>query len=174
LVLDSRHQRVYCIIDVLDECVQVENQRTELLRRLIELFSSKQRQLKLLVTSRPGERDIELRLHDVPNKSLHARPKDLNLYVQAKVEELPKYSFTDQLKKQIREILCLQAGGTFLWISIVMKQIGEIEAPSLHEVERLLGENPKELDELYLKLVMRLITTPVFAKILTWVAYAER
>lgn len=55
-----------------------------------------------------------------------------------------------------------------------MKQVVELEAPSLYEVERVLEENPKELNDLYVRLVTRLLTTPVFAKVLIWVAYAER
>ena len=170
LALDSR----YCVIDALDECIQDGDQRADLLRRLIDLFSSHQGRMKLLVTSRPGETDIEHRLHPVLNRSLHAQTEDLNLYVESKTKLLPSYSFSDQLKTRIRDTVCAQAGGTFLWAYIVMKQILEMEAPSLHEVERLLEENPKELNELYVRLVTRLITTPVFAKVLTWVAYAER
>lgn len=99
IALDSRHQRVYCVIDAFDECFEDGDQRADLLRRLVKLFSSKQRQMKLLVTSRPAEKDIEHNLHDVAGQSLHARPEDLNLYIESKIKDLPSYSFNDQLKK---------------------------------------------------------------------------
>ena len=184
LVLDSRHQRIYCIVDALDECVQAKDERADLLRRFVELFSSRKYQwLKFLVTSRPGENDIEPYLQSceqgskdlapVLNISLHARTEDLTLYVQSKVDVLSQSSFSNQLKSLIRDNLCERAG-TFLWTFLVIEQIAGLPAPCLDDVERLLEETPKELDELYRQLVTRLIAIPVFARILTWVAYAER
>lgn len=174
LALLSQNQRVYCIIDAIDECLPVDSERTNLLQRLTDLFS-RDRQRKVLITSRPDESDIKSSLVNFHSMSLHARSEDLNLYVRSELDKLPnKESLSDPVINKIRDTLEKQAGSTFLWASLIIKQVGELDAPSLYQVEELLKGIPEGLDKLYSKLADRLIIKPLFAKILTWVAYAKR
>ncbi|OJD34860.1 ankyrin repeat protein [Diplodia corticola] len=175
MALDDRHQRIYCVVDAFDECDQNGDQRSDLLRRLVKLFSKDNSRLKLFITSRPGERDIEFHLSSkfVLKFPLNAQNADLDIYVKSKVDDLPDYLFTEQLREQVQKKICAQAGGTFLWASLVMKQIAKLEAPSMYEVEKVFEESPSELDDLYYRLVARLTAVPVCAKVLAWVAYAK-
>ena len=174
LVHHSQNQRLYCIIDAIDECVYVENERANLLEQLDKRFCLKNPQRKLLVTSR-HEPDLVNCLQHVPNISLQARSEDLSLYVRSEIDKLPnKELLNDEMRDEIRDTLITQAGRTYLWASLIIKQIRELESPTLHDVELILKRIPEGLNALYSKLADRLLRDPVFAKLLIWVAYAKR
>ena len=174
LTLNTRHQHIYCVIDALDECNEDNGQRGDLLLRIVKLISEKQTRLRLLITSRPGEKDIERHLRQLPSLHLQGHSEDLRFFINSEVESLESYMFDHRLKKEIADTLHAQAGRTFLWISIVLKEIASLEPPSLHDVRIVLAELPKSLNQLYSRLVSRLISTDTLAKILIWVAYSQR
>ena len=178
LILNKKCQYVYCIIDALDECCHHNEQRSDLLRRLVNLVSKERSQVKLLITSRPGERDIVEQMHKSPTWTLKADPGDLEKFINSKVEHLLGDVEDKQPKRDIESLLQKQAGRTFLWVSIVVKELARLGVPSLHEIQGVFAENPKDLNELYEKLVARIIATDTptntFAKLLIWVAYSER
>lgn len=125
------------------------------------------------MTSRYGEVDIERVMRTVPRWSLTAQKDDLDVYIQSKVDELDDSAFDNQLKMQVKSSLRPKAGTTFLWVSMVMKQIAGLMAPCAFDISRILG-SPTELNELYTKLVRQLASDPILARILAWLAYAER
>lgn len=177
LFLTPPFRRVYCIIDALEECAQNGSSRADFLCRLVSFVkesATKHSHLKLLVTSRPGERDLEHHFQGVPNMTLRVRTEELNLYIKTSVSLLDDDSFSQQMKDQIQQKIAAEAQGTYLWPSMVIKEISKLEAPSMDEVDKVLRESPKDLNELYRKLVTQLTRTPIFAKILIWVAYSAR
>lgn len=180
LILTSPFRSVYCIIDALDECAQSGSSRAGFLHRLFSFVkgcATRHSDLKLLVTSRPGERDLEPHFHGVPDMTLRVCTEELDLYIESRVAQLDNDSFSKQIKDHIQEKVAAEAQGTYLWASIVIEEISKMEAPSIDEVDKVLMESPKDLNELYRKLVTRLRDTPktpIFAKILIWVAYSAR
>ena len=169
---------IYCVIDALDECSKDNEQRSELVRNIADLVSTERMHVKFLLTSRPGEQDINAGLQKFPTLELQARIEDLKAVINSEVEKLPSHSFDDERKKEIEKELLAQAGTTFLWVSIVIKQITGLKFPSMREVRRIFAENPKDLDELYEKLFSRIIATDTpqktCEKLLYWVAYSEQ
>ncbi len=178
LELSNKSQRIYCVVDALDECIQDNGQRSDLLRGFVELLAKEQRLIKILITSRPSEKDIKEQLERLPSWSLQADPEDLKKFINSKIERLPVCTYNDLLKTKVLDSLHKQAGRTFLWVSIVVKEIADLEAPSLHEIESLLAENPKPLNQLYGRLLSRIAATDTatktFSKLLIWVAYSEQ
>ena len=178
LQLTNKCQRIYCVIDALDECSQDNDQRSDLLRYFVGLLSKEQMHVKILITSRPGEKDIEEQLEGMPSWSLQADPEDLKKLIDSKIERLPVCIYNDQLKTKVLDLLHRQAGRTFLWVSIVVKEIEDLEAPSLHEIESVFEENPKPLNQLYGRQLSRIAAsdtaTKTFSKLLIWVAYSRR
>ncbi len=178
LELSNKCQRIYCVIDALDECSQDNRQRSDLLRDLVKLLSKEQRLIKILITSRPSETDIEEQLEGLPSWSLQADPEDLKKFIDSKIERLPVCTYNNLLKTKVLNLLHKHAGKTFLWVSIVVKEIADLEVPSLHEIESVLAENPKPLNQLYGRLLSRIAAsntaTKTFSKLLIWVAYSER
>ena len=175
LILNSSLRQVYCIIDAFDECAQNGSSRANLLQKLIKVTATEHSTLKLLVTSRPGERDLEPQFQGVSDIKLRVRTEDLNLFIKTRVTLLDNDSFSQQTKDHIQEKVAAEAQGTYLWASIVIEEISKLEAPSMDEVDKVLMESPKDLNELYRKLVTQLQKrNPIFAKILIWVAYSAR
>ena len=176
-ILRSSHQRIFCIIDGFDECDEGGGLRADLLRRIIGLASSAQHRVKVLVTSRQGEKDLEAHFSRRPREQilqLRAHTADIQTFIRSEVKNLPDDDFGPWLKEQILDTLLTQAGSTYLWVSLVMKEVSELDFPSLYEVRRVLEQNPKPLVELYNGVVSRLLKHPTFARILVWVAYSAR
>lgn len=177
LILTPPFRSVYCVIDALEECEQSGSLRADFLHGLIIFVkecATKGSVLKLLVTSRPGERDLESHYQGVPGMTLRVRTEELDRYIETRVTQLDTDSFSKQIKDHIQEKVKAGAQGTYLWASIVIEEISKLQAPSMDEVDEVLKESPKDLNELYRKLVGRLRGTPIFAKILIWVAYSAR
>ena len=178
LLSNKKTQRIFCVIDALDECSDDNEQRSDLSRRFKKLVSKEGHRVRILITSRLGERDIEEQLDGSLNWTLKAHPADLEKFIKSKAKHLPRVAYNDELKNKIESLLLERAGGTFLWVSIVIIELTRLEAPSLREVESVFAANPVPLNELYRKIVSRIVATDTptstFAKLLVWVAYSER
>lgn len=74
--------------------------------------------MKLLITSRPIV-DINIELGDT-YMELKARPEDLGIIIEGRVTELRH--FPADLKNNVVEELIDRAGGTYLWVSIVLNE----------------------------------------------------
>ena len=166
-------QPVYCVIDAFDEC-ENDWQRDDILSRLAQLVSTLQQTVKLLITSRDGESDIERQLRHMPHYILKPHSTDLQLFIQSKVGDLESDEFGQCMKDEITDALSKKAGNTFLWVSAMARQFADLNTPNLHEIRKILAGNPQSLDELYKEIILRIAKEKVFAKILTWVSYSIR
>ena len=178
LLSNKKTQRIYCVIDALDECSDDNEQRSDLSRRFKKLVSKEGHRVRILITSRLGERDIGEQLDGSLSWTLKAHPADLEKFIKSKAKHLPRIAYNDELKNKIESLLLKRAGGTFLWVSIVIIELTRLEVPSLREVEEVFAVNPVPLNDLYRKIVQRIVATDTptstFAKLLVWVAYSER
>lgn len=172
LVLGIRRNVVYCLIDALDECEPQGNQREDLTRRLVNLCSKESKRFRLLITSRPGEKDIEKSLGQMRRYVLRSRIEDVKSFVQSQVHNLPS-EFNEEMKMEILRMISLEVQNTFLWVSVIIKSISELELPSLHIIRDILHSTPKDLNELYQHLFKRLSREKMLAKILLWVAFSS-
>ncbi|KAK0622438.1 hypothetical protein B0T14DRAFT_552877 [Immersiella caudata] len=122
-ILNNSAGPIYVLIDALDECEEAS--RIELLALLADLDPSTK--ARILITGRP-EADIEetgqtagghlLRLDSAKIND------DLSRFIDMRVDELGrKKSYPEKLIQDIQKAVRDQAGGTFLWASLVLKDI---------------------------------------------------
>lgn len=109
----------FLVIDALDECPEPErdNGLASFLEHLCQVDSG-EKDLHLLVTSRP-ESDIQghmsrfathsLSFHDcVPHQA------ELKDFISAHISENKSYRWSDELKKQVQEIVCEKSNGMYV------------------------------------------------------------
>ncbi|RDW65283.1 hypothetical protein BP5796_09975 [Coleophoma crateriformis] len=130
LSLKSRYARVYLMIDALDECA------SDLITLLIEITESgyHSHKIKWLVTSR-NESQIQQHLSsdNRPCLSLELNSdhvsRAVRTYIDAKVTELARRKgYKRRLISMVKEYLSSKADGTFLWVSLVCKELMQVRA----------------------------------------------
>jgi len=163
----------YWVIDGLDECTDHT--------ALFPLLAKMDRQFPLFVflTSRPSlaiERSFSQekipRIHEsvARDNSLG----DILLLLMAHSPYLPVES--DAARDDLVRTILEKSNGNFLWTCLVVKELEE--AVSEHQVHEILQSVPKEMDELYTRILKNLMSTPRNTKLLTailrWVICASR
>ena len=181
MVLDPEVAEVYCLIDALDEC---EKESRELfLKDFVKLFhfqESKKTSIKFIVTSR-REQDIEESLSLVSPAIRNVQVDsgrvnhDLHKFINTKVDELSAIKgYTSALKEDIRCALLEKAGGTFLYVSLVLHDLRKTKIAS--QVTQKLRDLPADLYKIYDRIVSLIDKDcEKMAKlVLRWVVVARR
>ncbi|KAH7462318.1 hypothetical protein FOMA001_g18690 [Fusarium oxysporum f. sp. matthiolae] len=155
MLQDEHVGEVFILIDALDECDR--STRKVLLRCIRELFQASPESdgnFKFLVTCRPEIGDIEFELDGIgvalkmDSGEVNA---DLSDYINHKSEDLAqRKKYSQSLGAKVKKALVGEAGGTFLWVSLMINELGSI--PN-YEVERKLKDLPKGLDEAYTRIL---------------------
>lgn len=144
--------RVFCIIDGLDEC-DVDSLEP-LLQALDNSFnkSSTHNNFHMVLTSRHHPFFIAERLDAIGVTTIdldtHTEVQnDLARYIAAKIDHLAGHKrFSAESKNTIASALELRCEGTFLWSSLMMKQLSKKKP---HEMLRAIQSFPKGLGCLY-------------------------
>ncbi|KAL9071941.1 MAG: hypothetical protein Q9161_003873 [Pseudevernia consocians] len=172
---------ICCLIDALDECE--EESRQLLLTNLEKLFCSQQSKktfAKLIVTSRPNNDIVESLSAVSPTvRRLHIDSgrvnKDLTSFIEIKTDDLSnKKRFDSKTKQSIKHTLMEKAGGTFLYVSLVLHDLKKVKITS--QVPKRLRKLPSDLNNLYDRILSQIDADCVeIAKlVLCWVAVARR
>lgn len=82
LACSKEFNRVFLIIDALDECDQ-DSQRDDLLPLFIRMGADG---INILLTSRPSPHDVQTRLRDAVKIELSAHEEDIRMYIEGKIE----------------------------------------------------------------------------------------
>ncbi|KAF8243410.1 hypothetical protein K440DRAFT_637368 [Wilcoxina mikolae CBS 423.85] len=180
IIQDPYFGTIYCVIDALDECeIQTgKDSRKEFLDRIGELLSAQGRaqkhSCKLLITSRP-EVDILRCLNNLPLLDLKAHEGDIDRHIEEEVSKLPN-EFSPATRDTIEFELKLRSETTFLWTSIVLKDVSRMVQPTPLEIRNKIAQLPGDLDKLYRDLVAKTLEREGDKARLTmlWVAYAKR
>lgn len=181
IVQDSEAGEVFCLIDALDECEKESRQL--FLTDFTKLFCSQQSHktgVKFIVTSR-REIDIEESLSAVgpavQNLQVDSERvnHDVHKFINVKVDELSKMKgYKSALKEKIRCALTEKAGGTFLYVSLVLHDLKRTIIAS--QVTQKLSELPSNLNKVYDR-ILGLIETDceeIAKLVLCWVSVARR
>ncbi|EGX50850.1 hypothetical protein AOL_s00054g936 [Orbilia oligospora ATCC 24927] len=148
---------VYLIIDALDECVSDLGKLLDLISKFVSTSSSPQ--IKWIVSSRNWsdiERKLALpasiggsRLSLELNSSLVSRA--VEAYIGDQVLKLWPSERDEEFRNQVCKQLIKQADGTFLWVSLVMKDLEELQGAYQYKktVLKKLREIPSGLPQLY-------------------------
>jgi len=182
ILADPNAGQIYLLIDALDECDKSSRGfRQAFLASLAELFSTQQgsgiMNVKLLITCRP-ESDILDELND-PRRLVRIDSgkinDDLRKYIHTRVNELStKKKYPSKLKQDIQGTLSEKAGGTFLWVSLILKDISETTVIS--KVRTKLQSLPSSLSEVYSRILNNIQEDDMGNArfILEWVVTARR
>ncbi|TGJ70665.1 hypothetical protein EYR41_002698 [Orbilia oligospora] len=148
---------VYLVIDALDECVSDLEKLLNLISKFVSTSSSPQ--IKWIVSSRNWpdiERKLALpasiggsRLSLELNSSLVSRA--VEAYIGDQVLKLWPSERDEEFRNQVCKQLIKQADGTFLWVSLVVKDLEELQGAYQYKktVLKKLGEIPSGLPQLY-------------------------
>jgi hypothetical protein len=178
MIKDSAAGQVYFLVDALDEC-EAES-RGKLFSELQNLFTTtqpgEQKSIKFLITIRPDWNTNE----SFPSASstilgLRIDPgmvnADLQKFIDIRVDEIVDFSNT--LKKTTKDMLKKYAGGTFLWVSLV---IDDLSRTPFLGVEDKLRDLPGGIYDVYDRILSRIHAAPTEYPrlILRMVAVARR
>ncbi|KAF1959925.1 HET-R [Byssothecium circinans] len=154
---DSTLDNAYFFVDALDECVK----DLEKLLAFIVQKSSLFPHIKWIVTSR-NYANIEQRLQlDSSGARLSLELKEnaaqisraVDAYIDHRLLELEQIQHDESIQSSVRETMQRKANGTFLWVSLVMKELKDVQA---WEVLQVLEEVPTELTEVYRRMVQHI------------------
>ena len=150
---DSSIPGVYLIVDALDECESGLSQLLDLISR-----TASTSRVKWLVSSRHRDA-IEERLRSDKGRmklslELNAHSHVANAvtsYINHKVEELARLKqYKRELQDDVRCYIQTKAGGTFLWVSLVCRQLAET---SLRKTLSVLQTFPPGLRPFYQRMM---------------------
>ena len=152
IIRDFKAGEIYLLVDALDECEKWSRQA--LLVRLAELFPSSgasgTANVKFLITCRP-ESEIQEALLEVKGQIRVDSGKvnmDLSRFINVKVDDLSKRkAYNPKMTQTIKDALMEKAGGTFLWASLVLDDLGKTKISS--QVKQKLQTLPADLNKLY-------------------------
>lgn len=146
-----RHSTVYLVLDALDECQ--DSGMADFLGSIVRNGLDRPKQLKWLLTSRPSD-GIEPALltgFEQPQVSLEINrlhvSQAVENYIFYKLNELgATQQYTDSLKEDLRTQLSTKAETTFLWVSLVCKQL---ESTPQENILSTIQDLPLGLHALY-------------------------
>ncbi|KAF7550502.1 hypothetical protein G7Z17_g5661 [Cylindrodendrum hubeiense] len=157
---DKRVGEVFILIDALDE--SESSTRKGFLQGIKELFKSATvgtGKFKFIITCRPGIIDVEDQLKGI-GTSLRVDSaeinNDLSEYIDFKVNGLTDLNgeeYPSELKDRVRDTLRREAGGTFLWVSLMLAGLNEV---LMSHVEAKLKSLPHGLDNTYAAILDRI------------------
>ena len=153
---------VICVFDGLDECE--EPTRDLLINSWATSYAQENQSnqvLKFIVTSRP-QLSIERLFYDLPHTRLRfedqpsSTSRDIKLVVRARVKAIgERRGITHDGQTDLVNRLINNAGGTFLWASLILADIEKSARLSTAALKELLANVPTTLDEMYEKILER-------------------
>lgn len=163
----------YWIIDGLDECANPT--------ALFPLLSKIEKQYPLLVflTSRPSlvfERYLsqEKIHHFSETAGLDSSLNDITLLISAHAHYIPVE--TDVERDELSRTILEKSRGNFLWVRLILKELEA--AVSKQHISEILESVPKEIDDLYTRILGKLMSsaraTQLVTTTLRWVVCASR
>jgi hypothetical protein len=148
----------YLLVDALDECT---SGLSELLHIITDASLARRSRVKWLVTSR-NIPEIERHLQpdslgakvSLEVKASHVS-KAVATFVEYKVKRLVTVqSYNERLQAEVQQQLRDKAEGTFLWVSLVCK---ELESVPLYRTQEVLQKLPPGLGPLYERMMAQIV-----------------
>ena len=177
----SKSQRVFFIIDALDECSEAE--RADVLSILSFLHSSKlENPVKLCLTGR-NIPEWNLLMIDHPNirkiTMEDENSADIKRFIESRITCLIRNP-EDERREAIVKALSTKAAGVFLWVSLVVKELewGLQRRVSCSEtIEVSISKLPGHLNGIYRAILDRVTQDDQHNHVqaaLAWVSFARR
>ena len=162
MVSDPAFDRVYCILDGLDECEK--DSQTALSEKIGALFSQARARpstsrLSLMVVSRPDRALKNLKSSkngcltvDLDSDLNSAINEDVERFITTEVDSLAVMNeWPKNLRNHVRMELLRRASGIYLWVGFVIQELREKLSS---EVERTLNRLPTGMEALYSRILL--------------------
>lgn len=177
----SCRSHVYLILDGLDEAIDTE---LEEFLRLLSIFEHERSgHLNVLLVGRPemalqltqtfGEIPPEIRVSAATNDS------DIGLFVNESLPKLPHYKqISPSLRNDIRQTLINKAGGMFLWVQLMLKELQPYYKSK--NIRPLLTQAPASISDMIHSILARFSRMLKgddlfdFNELLVWTTWAKR
>jgi ankyrin repeat domain-containing protein 50 len=152
ILKDAQLRSIWILVDALDECEK--EARIALLETLSKLFrpglESQDIKAKFVITCRP-EPDINAAFKIQKSLRIDSAKvnKDLQRFVNLEVDKIGEAKdWPSDLIREVKKVLKTQARGTFLWVSLILKDLSD---PSTlkYQVKEKLKVLPESLEVLY-------------------------
>jgi hypothetical protein len=166
------HSSYFLVVDALDECSEVDNQRI-ILQLLTKARSLNKVKLKIFLTSRP-EVSIRHEFHRIPDTQhqdfiLHNIPssiilQDISVFLQANLTLIAEERRLDNWPGQTKiQQLVQSTGGLFIWAATACRFIRDGRRFAKSRLEILLESRPntepqKNLDNIYNTVILNAIS----------------
>lgn len=173
-----RDHEVCCVLDALDECD--EPSLSSLLFKVQSLFEPEEKSaqihsLKVIVTSREQPECSPATLSAFPHITLGLLEDDIQLYISDQISHLARIKGIEGLPlyQYIEYTFRRRAGGTFLWVSFMVR---DLEHKTVKEIEHALTQLPRDLPEVYERILSKIHpeSKTTVANMLTWLLFASR
>ncbi|RFU80289.1 wd40 repeat [Trichoderma arundinaceum] len=154
ILQDPQLKATYLIIDALDECAQGD------LPKLLDfVLASSSSRVKWIISSR-NRPDIEQRIRSnqhlvtlsLEQNAEHVS-RSVDEYIKLRVANLSSIADDEDRQAQVRNIMRRKAHGTFLWVSLVIR---ELDAAKSWEVQHIVEELPESLKEVYRRMIRQI------------------
>ena len=161
-LLRSLLDRVYFVVDALDEC---DLESRTILLKLMEGNTNKDMArsalgpvVKWILTSR-NEIDVKETMCDNLEISLEVNSSSVgravSSFIDLKMEQLQKKKRYPEPRRQlVRKILMEKAEGTFLWVSLACAELQKVQ-PTARNISRVLSNLPSGLEAIYAQILDR-------------------
>lgn len=155
---DLTSNKLFCVIDGLDECPR--QSRSQFIELVVSVFSSsgtasqRHQPPSFLITSRPY---AEIEEHFRPLACIRLRlenetpaiSRDIEKMITDKIQSLNPTRFPSRMQRYLQTEIFRKAGRTFLWVKLIFDALEELDSTTKEEVRKLLDTNPSELNYLY-------------------------
>lgn len=149
---------IYLIIDGIDESAEDWNDTEGPMKTIREWLKNHQR-LHILLVGRISALHVVLSLlssENIVELSEDVTRDDVFKFIAHKLEESPNLaSMPSELKLQVQHTLQEKSTGMFLWVELVFKELRKCY--SVAAVQDCLRDLPRDLDDEYSRLFMRLM-----------------
>ncbi|KAF3907776.1 hypothetical protein ABW21_db0200332 [Orbilia brochopaga] len=142
--------KLYVVIDGLDELAEPGDTIKSLLQHIKDLPN-----VRTVFLSRDIP-TINSRLSSYPVIRLDGEntSQDIDRYLREQLEELTLEDEEMEISPEVRDMLSKKADGMFLWVKYIMSSLRN--ATSLEGIKKRISEMPKDLDEFYDSILVKL------------------
>ncbi|KAJ5778418.1 Vegetative incompatibility protein HET-E-1 [Penicillium odoratum] len=139
ILRDPSLDKIYIVVDALDECVQDQD---KLLRLILKQAKGLPRRIRL----DDSQSILSLELQDNAESVALA----IKAYITNRIAELESLQDDDTLLEYVQQILQRKAGGTFLWVAVVVQELEHVDS---WKVRKVVNDVLGGLDDLYARMI---------------------
>ncbi|KAL8922168.1 MAG: hypothetical protein Q9208_005363 [Pyrenodesmia sp. 3 TL-2023] len=177
-VVVSNHTKVYVVVDALDECMDHDGSRSQLLSMLRKLQSTGR--LRVMITSRFIPEVVQ-QFSFSPMLEVRASDSDVKRFIEGQTHRLPRCVQRDnELQETIQERISTAVDGMFLLARLHVDSL--LDKGTKRKILSTLDGLPKgskALDEAYQDAIRRIEgqlpgKSTQAKRVLSWITYAQR